>query len=171
MKKFLTPVMLLLLSFAPKIDDLQYVSLMEKVTIGLPGVANEDNSKGIPMQKVVMDDGTEFNAFAMDYSKFGMSEDMLQAMAGTDEFKTQMESMMTMQQGVKLLKNETGKYNDKYTCYDITLDVDKDGYKGTMYQKMVFYKQYGITLIYMPGKKGMNAELRDHVFNSLKIEP
>lgn len=169
MKKVLAPALFFLMSFCPAVIELQNISLIDKVTIGMPGTATDDNSKGIPMKKVVLEDGTEFNAFTIDYSTFGMTEETLQAMAGTDGFKDQMESMVASQKGMKIVKNEAGKYNNKYICYDMLVDVDKDEYKGTMYQKMIFYKQYSISLLYMPGKKGMNLELKDQVFNSLKI--
>ena len=121
------------------------------------------------MQKVVMEDGSEFSAFAMDYSKFGMTEEMLQAMAGTEEFKEQMETGIGMQPGVKIIKNEAGKYNEKYYSFDMVLEMDKDEFKGNVNQRTVFYKQYGITMIYKPGKSGENNEMKDKVFNSLKI--
>lgn len=170
MKKLLTPILLALCSFAPLEDTWTSITLMEKVTVSLPGKVTEDKSKGVSMQKVTLEDGAEFSAFAMDYSTFGMTEEMLQSMAGTDEFKDQMEAGIGMQPGIKLLKNEAGKYNDKYVTYNMLLDLDRDGYKGQAQQRTVFYKQYGITLMYKPGKAGMNEELKDKVFNSLKIE-
>ncbi len=51
----------------------------------------------------------------------------------------------------------------------MTLAVDKDGLKGTINQRTVFYKQYGITMTYKPGQKGTDTALRDKLFNSLKI--
>lgn len=116
-----------------------------------------------------MADSTEIDAFAMDYSTFGLNEQMLQQMAGTDAFKQQIETGISMQPGMKLVKNESGKFNEKYTSYNTTLSVDKDGYKGTVNQQTVFYKQYGITIIYKPGQKGTDAALRDKLFSSLKI--
>lgn len=158
-----------LFSFTAIADDWKTITLTDKVTVSLPGAATEDNSKGIPMKRVVLADSTEINAFALDYSTFGLNEQMLQQMAGTDAFKQQIETGVSMQPGLKLIKNEGGKYNDKYTSYDMTLEVDKDGYKGTINQRTVFYKQYGITLMYKPGQKGEDTALRDKVFNSLKI--
>lgn len=169
MKKFFIPAIIALFSFTTIADDWKTITLIDKVTVSLPGVATEDKSKGIPMQKVVLADSTEINAFALDYSTFGLNEQMLQQMAGTDAFKQQMETGVTMQPGIKLVKNEGGKYAGKYASYKMTLDVDKDGYKGTVNQQTVFYKQYGITLIYKPGKKGEDASMRDKLFNSLKI--
>lgn len=169
MKKILAPLLFTLMAFAPASIELQTLALLDKVTVGLPGKASDDDSKGIPMKKVVMDDGTEFNAFTMDYTTFGMTEEMLRSMAGTEGFKDQMEGMIASQKGMKLVKNETGKYNEKYTCYDMVLDVDNNEYKGIMYQKMIFYKQYSISLLYRPGKNGMNEGLKNQVFNSLKI--
>lgn len=169
MNKFLIPAVIALFSFTTVADDWKTITLIDKVTVSLPGVAAEDKSKGIPMQKVVLADSTEIDAFALDYSTFGLNEQMLQQMAGTDAFKQQMETGISMQTGVKLVKNVGGKYNNKYASYDMTLDIDKDGYKGTIQQKTVFYKQYGITMIYKPGKKGTDTVLRDKLFNSLKI--
>lgn len=169
MKKFLIPAIIALFSFTAIADDWKTITLIDKVTVSLPAIATEDKSKGIPMKKVVLPDSTEMNAFALDYSAFGLNEQMLQQMAGTDAFKQQIETGVSMQPGLKLIKNETGKYNDKYTSYDMTLQVDKDGYKGTINQRTVFYKQYGITLVYKPGQKGEDAALKDKLFNSLKI--
>lgn len=169
MKKFLIPSIIALFSFTTIADDWKTVTLIDKVTVSLPGNATEDKSKGIPMQKAVMADSTEIDAFAMDYSTFGLNEQMLQQMAGTDAFKQQIETGISMQPGMKLVKNESGKFNEKYTSYNTTLSVDKDGYKGTVNQQTVFYKQYGITIIYKPGQKGTDAALRDKLFSSLKI--
>lgn len=169
MIKLLVPVVIALFSFTHIADDWKTVTLIEKVTVSLPGTATEDKSKGIPIQKVVLIDSTEIDAFALDYSTFGLNEQMLQQMAGTDAFKQQIETGVSMQPGMKLIKNEAGKYNEKYPSYDMTLSVDKDGYKGTINQRTVFYKQYGLTLIYKPGKKGEDTVLRDKLFNSLKI--
>lgn len=170
MKKFLVPAVIIgLFSFTAIVDDWKTITLIDKVTVSLPGTATEDKSKGIPVKKVVLADSTEINAFALDYSTFGLNEQMLQQMAGTDAFKQQIETGVSMQPGMKLIKNETGKYNHKYTSYNMALQVDKDGYKGTIHQQTVFYKQYGITIIYKPGQKGEDAALRDKLFNSLKI--
>jgi hypothetical protein len=169
MKRFLFPVLITLFSFTTVADDWKTITLIDKVTVSLPGTPTEDKSKGIPMQSVVLADSTEVNAFALDYSTFGLNEQTLQQMAGTDAFKQQMETAISMQPGIKLVKNESGKYNGKYASYDMTLNADKDGYKGTVNQRTVFYKQYGITLIYKPGKKGEDAALRSKLFNSLKI--
>ncbi len=169
MKKILVLSVIGLFSFTTIADDWKTITLIDKVTVSLPVTATEDKSKGITMHKAVLTDSTEIDAFALDYSTFGMNEQMLQQMAGTDAFKQQIETGVSMQPGMKLIKNESGKYNDKYTSYEMTLQVDKDGYKGTINQRTVFYKQYGITIIYKPGQKGENAVLRDKLFNSLKI--
>lgn len=169
MKKFLVPALITLFSFTNIADDWKKITLIDKVTVSLPGTATEDKSKGVPVQKVVLDDSTEINAFAIDYSTFGLNEQMLQQMAGTDAFKQQIETGVSMQPGIKLLKNESGKYGGKYALYDMTLGLDKDGYKGTINQRTIFYKQYGITIIYKPGQKGEDIALRDKLFNSITI--
>lgn len=168
MKRLITLATIALFSFTTIAGEWKTITLLDKVTISLPETATEDKSKGIPMQKAVLADSTEINAFALDYSTFGLTEQTLQQMAGTDAFKQQMETGISMQPGVKLVKNEGGKYG-KYSSYKMTLDVDKDGYKGIVHQQTVFYKQYGITMIYKPGKKGEDAALKDKLFNSLKI--
>ena len=169
MKKFLIPAIIALFSFTNIADDWKTITLIDKVTVSVPGTPAEDKSKGITIQKVVLADSTEIDAFALDYSTFGLNEQMLQQMAGTDAFKQQIETGVSMQPGMKLIKNEAGKFNDKYTSYQMTLQVDQDGYKGTINQLTVFYKQYGITMIYKPGQKGEDTALRDKLFNSLKI--
>ena len=142
---------------------------MEKVTVGLPGTPTEDNSKGMPAQKVSMDDSTEFISGVIDFSVFGLDEASLQKMAGTEEFKQQMEAGVGMQPGIKLVKNDAGMYAGKYTMYDMVLEMDKDGKKGTVQTRTIYYKQYGISISYKPGMKGENAELKNKVFNSVKI--
>ena len=169
MKKLFLGLAIAFFAFSVNAQDLKPITVMEKVTVGLPGTPTEDNSKGMPLQKVSMDDSTEFSAGVMDFSVFGMDEAMLQKMAGTDDFKQQMESGVSMQPGAKLLKNDAGMYADKYTMYDMVLEMDKDGKKGTVMTRTIFYKQYGIAITYRPGMKGENAELKNKVFNSVKI--
>jgi len=169
MKKLFVPFLILLMSFTIAGEEWTSVTLMDKVTVSMPGKAKEDNSKGVPMQQVILEDSTMVLAGAIDYSMFGMDAEMLSKMAGTDEFKQQMEMGVSMQPGMKLIKNEAGKYNDKYFSYDMTVDMDKDGVKGIVSTRTVFYKQYGITITYIPGKKGENAEMKNKIFNSLKI--
>lgn len=169
MRKSLIPALIALFSFTSIADDWKTVTIMDKVTVSLPAAAAEDKSKGITMQKAVLADSTEMNAFSLDYATFGLTEQTLQQMAGTDAFKQQMETGISMQPGIKLIKNEVGKFKDKYTSYELTLDMNKDGYKGIVNQKTVFYKQYGIMLIYKPGLKGADTVLKNKLFNSLKI--
>jgi len=168
-KIFLSIALFTLFSFTAIKQDWKAVSLLDKVQVSLPANATMDTTKGIAMQKAVFADSTELDAFALDYAKFGMTEQMLQQMAGTDEFKQQMEAGIATQPNVKLLKNESGKLNNKYVYYDVTLEVDSKGKKNTVKQRMVFYKQYGLTLIYKPGKNGEDAALKDKFFSSLKI--
>ncbi len=111
MNKFLIPAIIVLLSFTTITDDWKTVTLIDKVTVSLPGVATEDKINGIPMQKVVLPDSTEINAFAVDYSTFSLNEQTLQQMAATDAFKQQIETGISMQPGVKLLKDEADKYH------------------------------------------------------------
>ena len=169
MKKIFLVLAVASFAFSVNAQDLKPITVMEKVTVGLPGTPTEDNSKGMPVQKVTMDDSTEFYAGVIDFSVFGMDEATLQKMAGTEDFKEQMESGVAMQSGAKLVKNDAGKYADKYTMYDMLVEIDKDGKKGTVMTRTIFYKQYGIAITYKPGIKGENAELKNKVFNSVKI--
>ena len=169
MKKLLAPLVLVLCAFTTIAEEWTTITLMEKVTVSLPGKPKEDNSKGVPVQMVLLEDSTQVIAGAVDYSIFGMDAEMMGKLAGTEEFKQQMEAGVSAQPGVKLLKNEAGKFNDKYFSYDMTLELDKAGKKSLVSIRTVIYKQYGLTLTYIPGKRGENAELRDKAFNSLKI--
>ncbi len=169
MKKLLASVIIAFAAFTVNAQELKLITLMDKVTVTLPGTPIEDNSKGVPMQKVVLDDSSEFYAGVIDFSVFGMDEAMLQKMAGTDEFKQQMEGGIGTQPGVTLVKNEQGKYADKYISYDMVLNVEKDGKKAVVSNRNVYYKQYSISISYKPGPKGENAELKNKVFNSIKI--
>jgi hypothetical protein len=168
-KALLSLAVITLFSFTRIQQNWKAVSLLDKVQVSLPANATEDKTKGIAMQKAVLADSTELNAFALDYATFGMTEQMLQQMAGTDEFKQQMEAGIASQPNVKLIKNEQGKLSNKYFYYDVTLEVDSNGKKKTVKQRMVFYKQYGLTLIYKPGKNAEDPVLRDKFFTSLKI--
>lgn len=168
-KAFLSIAVITLFSFTIIQQNWKTVSLLDKVQVSLPANATEDKSKGIPMQKAVLADSTGLEAYALDYATFGMTEQMLQQMAGTDEFKQQMEAGIAAQPNVKLIKNEQGKLNNKYVYYDITLQVDSKGKPNMVKQRMVFYKQYGLTLTFKPGKNADDPVLRDKFFTSLKI--
>ena len=169
MKKLLASAIITFVAFAAHAQDLKTITLMDKVTVMLPGTPTEDNSKGVPMQKIVLGDSSEFYAGVIDFSVFGMDEATLQKMAGTDEFKQQMEGGIGAQPGVILVKNEQGKYADKYISYDMVLNVEKDGKKAVVSSRNVYYKQYSISISYKPGLKGENAELKNKIFNSIKI--
>jgi hypothetical protein len=169
MKKLLAPLVIAIFSFTTIADEWKTVTLLEKVTVSLPGTPKQDNSKGIPMQSIVMSDSAEVSAFSIDFSSFGMTEEMLQQMAGTDQFKQMMEGQAAAQAGVKILKNELGKYDNKYTSYDLVIESNNDAFKGTIYERTVFYKKYGINMIYKVGKNGVDTTLKNKVFNSLKI--
>ncbi len=172
MKKALLVAFVALMSFALPGFEWQTLTLMEKVTIKMPGKPVDDESKGFPMKKVVLEDGSEVNAFALDYTNFGLTEDSLKQIAGTDAFgKLLEEEITTTQQGVKVISNDPEKYNGKYASYDMVLDVAKEDYKGIVYQRIVFYKTFGVTLIYKPGRKDKeDKELKKEFFNSLTIE-
>lgn len=169
MKSCLLPLVCLLFAFTPVDVEWKSVTLAEKVSIELPGSPTENSDMGFPMQKVTLGDGAEFNAFAIDYSKFGVSEEMLKSMAESGQIKEQIESMTSAQPGVKLIKNEEGKYQDKYPCYNLVLEMEKDGVKATVNQRTVIFKQYIINTVYQPGKSGSNEDMKNKFFNSLKL--
>ena len=169
MKKILATIAVIACTYSAKSQTWTDFKLADKINVSLPGTPTEDKSKGMPVQKVVLDDSAEIYAGVIDYSVFGMDEAMLQKLAGTDEFKQQMEAGIGMQPGVTLVKNDAGKYDEKYYSFDMVLNVDKDGKKSTVSNRQVIYKQYGIIMGYKPGLKGENATLRDKFFNSLKI--
>ena len=169
MKKILAPLVIALFSFTTLADDWKTITLLENVTISLPGTPKQDNSKGVPVQTVAMADSTEISAVVIDFSTFGMTEELLQQMAGTEQFKQMIEAQAASQPGVKILKNEAGKFADKYTMYTSTVQVNTDEYKGTINNRTIIYKKYGISIIYKPGKNGSDEALKEKVFNSLKI--
>jgi len=160
---------MVLFSFTTIADEWKSINLMEKVTVSLPGTPLSDNTKGIPLQKVVLADSSEAIASIVDFSTFGLTEEMLQQLAGTDQFKQMMESQVANQTGVKIIKNEMGKFNDKYTMYDLVIESSNEALKGLLYQRTVFYKKYGINMMYKVGKKGLDEAVKDKLFNSLKI--
>ena len=72
MKKLFLGLSITMFAFSINAQELKTVTLMEKVTVGLPGTPTEDNSKGMPAQKVSMDDSTEFISGVIDFSVFGL---------------------------------------------------------------------------------------------------
>ena len=169
MKKILMALAIATSMLTAHAQDWKTITLIDKVTISMPGTPTEDKSKGIPMQKVVLSDSSEINAGIVDYSVFGLDEEKLQAMAGTEDFKQQMEGAVSAQPGITVIKNESGKYADKYYTFDMTLQRDADGKKSTVYTRLIFFKQYSINIGYMPGIKGENQELKNKVFSGVKI--
>jgi hypothetical protein len=169
MIKILAPIAIVLLSFTTIADEWKTITLLENVTVSLPGTPVQDNSKGVPVQTVTMADSTEISAVVIDFSTFGLTEELLQQMAGTDQFKQMIEAQAASQPGVKILKNEAGKFADKYVMYNSSAEVNTNEYKGTIANRTIIYKKYGISIMFKPGKKGVDEALKEKVFNSLKI--
>lgn len=169
MKKLILSLAITLFSIALHAQELKTVTLLEKVTIGLPGTPVEDNAKGMPVQKVMLPDSTEVGVGVIDFSVMGLDESKLKSMVEGGEFKQQSEAMVSMQPGLTLVKNEEGKYAGKYYSYDMQVNADIEGKKSTVSSKMVIYKTYGISISYKPGNNGENDDLKNRIFNSLKI--
>lgn len=152
-------------------EDWKKVNVMDKVTVEMPVDPVDVNTNGAP-QKVkkctVATDSTEMATILLDFTAFGMTEEQLEGMKDTEEFKEQLKMGMT-QSGGEILSESEGKYKDKYFYYQFEIKAVKDGKPIVSTSRMVFYKAYAVTLQYKAGKNGENKELRDKYFNSLAI--
>ncbi len=151
-------------------DDWKKVTVIDKVTVEMPAEPVEVNTNGAPqkVKKYVAVDSAEMATILLDFTAFGMTEEQIDGMKETEEFKEQLKMGMT-QNGGEILSESEGKYKDKYFYYQFDLKSVKDGKTSVSTNRMIFYKTYAITLGYKAGKNGENKELRDKYFNSLVI--
>lgn len=151
-------------------EDWKKVSVMDKVTVEMPVEPIEVNTNGGPqkVKRCTVADSTEMATILLDFTALGMTEEQIEGLKDTEEFKEQLKMGMT-QGGGEILSESEGKYKDKHLYYQFEIKVVKDGKTFVSTNRMIFYKANLITLGYKAGKNGENKELRDKYFNSLVI--
>lgn len=151
-------------------EDWKKVSIMDKVTVEMPAEPVEVNTNGGPqkIKRYTAADSTEIATILLDFTAFGMTEEQIEGIKDTEDFKEELKMGMT-QGGGKILGESEGKHKDKYLYYQFDIKAEKDGNSSVSTNRLVFYKKYLITLRYKAGKNGENKELRDKYFNSLAI--
>ena len=157
-------------AFMPVLTDWKTVDIIEKVKISMPTEPVIVDAQGGPqlIKKSVMADSTELGLIVLDFTKLGVPQEELDALKDTEEFKEQIKMGIT-QRGGEVKAEAEGKYKDKHTYYQFDLEISKNGRKFHNTTRMVFYKQYALTLTYQSGGSGEKKEIKDQYFNSLVI--
>lgn len=171
MKKILVIVLAVIGSaFVPAVSDWKTVDVIEKVKISMPSEPITVDAAGGPqlIRKSVMADSTELGLIVMDFTKMGITEEQIEALKDTEEFKEQIKMGISMSGGTVKADAE-GKHDNKHLYYQFDLEISKDGKKLNNTTRMVFYKQYAFTLTYQSGNAGEKKDIRDQYFNSLVI--
>jgi len=171
MKKILVIVLVVIGSaFVPAVSDWKTVDVIKKVKISMPSEPISVDAAGGPQQirKSVMPDSTELGLIVLDFTKMGITEEQIEALKDTEEFKEQIKMGISMSGGTVKAETE-GKHDNKHLYYQFDLEIAKDGKKLNNTTRMVFYKQYAFTLTYQSGNAGEKKEIRDQYFNSLVI--
>jgi len=157
-------------AFMPIVSDWKTVDVIEKVKISMPTEPVSVDAAGSPQQirKSVMSDSTELGLIVMDFTKMGITEEQIEALKDTEEFKEQIKQGISMS-GALVKAELEGKHDNKHLYYQFDLETIKDGKKLNNTTRMVFYKQYAFTLTYQSGNAGEKKEIKDKYFNSLVI--
>lgn len=160
----------LFMAFTPFTEDWKTFEVLPKVKLSMPSDPVPVDAQGGPQEtkKCVMADSTEMALILLDFTKLGVTEEMLEGLKDTEEFKEQVKSGFVASGGVITAESE-GKYADKHLYYQFSLEVPKDNKKVMNITRIVFYKQYAIMLSYLPGKQGNDKTLMDKFYNSLTI--
>jgi hypothetical protein len=124
-------------------EDWKKVSVMDKVTVEMPLEPEEVNTNGAPqkVKRCIVTDSTEISTILLDFTSLGITEEALEGIKDTEEFKEQLKMGMT-QSGGEILKEAEGKYKDKYLYYQFDIKAEKDGQSSVSTNRMVFYKTY-----------------------------
>lgn len=160
-----------LLSFTTVDDSWKTVQVLEKLTISMPAnVQDEKPAETLISQfkRAVQTDSTEISLALVNLVQLGLTEDMLNMVKETAMFKEAMQTGL-LKDGATIVKESSGKHQDKYQYYQYELSKEEGGKKQTLVTRIVYYKTYAITLAYKtrPGK--LNQEDMDRFFNSLTI--
>jgi hypothetical protein len=152
-------------------DAWKTIGLMDKVSVSMPSTVKEEERGGRKAQSAKLADSSSFVASAIDFAGFGLTEDVIASMSGSDEFRDQIKGgMLGSMPGANVLSEKTITYQEKYTCYEFEIETEEKGKKVKRFARLVFYKSFGISINYSAGMNGVNAADKDKFFNSLKIE-
>jgi len=155
------------LSFAQ--DAWKTVQVMDKVTVQMPQTPLKENRAGQNMQVCKSADSSVLMVMSIDFTPFGLDENMLSSMVPTQEFKDQFKGgMVGKMPNSTILDESFSMLQDKYHVYNYTIEMSKDAKKIKMYLMTVFYKSYSVAFYYTEGEKANKAE-KDKFFSSVKI--
>ncbi|MFY7900544.1 MAG: hypothetical protein ACOVNY_10205 [Chitinophagaceae bacterium] len=155
------------LSFAQ--DAWKTIQVMEKVTAQMPVTPTTENRGGQNMQVCKSADSSVLMLMSIDFTPFGLDENMLATLVPTQEFKDQFKGGMVGKMANSTILDESySMLQDKYHVYNYTIEMAKDGKKIKMYLMTIFYKSYSVALYYTEGDKANKAE-KDKFFSSVKI--
>ena len=144
------------------------VKVADSVTVQMPGTPVVTDRGGQKGSELKLADSTAFSYMLIDFSQFGLDEDMLQGMVDSDQFTEQYRTGITSQGG-EIVSEKTGKVKDTYTWYEYEIKTAKDGKETFSTIRTVFYKAWGIALVYRGGLKGKDAAVMNKYFDSIKI--
>ena len=84
-------------AFTIIMEDWKKVSVMDKVTVEMPLEPEEVNTNGGPqkVKRCFASDSTEITRVLLDFTTFGMTEEAIEGMKDTEEFKEQLKMGMT----------------------------------------------------------------------------
>jgi hypothetical protein len=167
MKRFIVLAILPLI-FAFSAATWKPVELAGNITVSMPGDPTTEESNGVTLKKLKMEDGSELSGGANDLTSKGVTADMLKQMIESGAFGGQIKSSIEAQ-GATVTGESEGEYKGmKYYQFDI--EVTKDGQVQHKTTRSVFFGATTVQLIYKHGKEGKNDALRDQFFNSLEVK-
>lgn len=168
MKSIVLILSLTLISAAASAQTWATTKIKDSVTVQMPGTPVEQTRSGQVGSSVKLADSTEYSFTVINFEDFGLTEETLGQFLETDEFAEQYKTGITSQGG-EVVSEKNGKVQDKYPYFEYELKTDKDGKSVTSHMRSVFYKAYGIILVYRPGQKGEDAVQMNKYFDSIRI--
>ena len=84
----------LFMAFTPLTEDWKTFDVVSKVKLSMPTDPVPVDAKGGPQEikKCIMADSTELALILLDFTKLGMTEEMLEGLKDTEDFKEQIKS-------------------------------------------------------------------------------
>jgi len=170
MKKqpLLVGLLVLLFCNAFTTADWKPLTLQEGITVDMPGtITQEKVQEDLVVHKAQLDAHQSLSAMVVDYTRFGLTADLLQQMAGTDAFRQQLQAGIESS-GATVVEARNGQYHEQPYC-EFEVEREQEGKKIKSLVRIVFYRQWGINLTYKysPGQKQDAVPTR--FMNSLKI--
>jgi hypothetical protein len=157
------------MAFTTISEDWKIVDVVEKVKISMPTAPVEVETGGPQkIKKCTTTDSAELGAIVLDLAQVGGTEEEIESLDDPEAFKEQIK-MGISQSGAVIKAESSGKYKDKYTYYQVDLEITKDGKKANNTTRILLIKKYLLTLTYQPGPSGEKKEVRDQYYNSLVI--